>query len=136
MQNYQLKSTKNARAWPILATSLLLAFNLTGCASLWGDSVKPIEVIARPVDKTPLAIAQPDPLSLKPIKWVVITPGTAAEVFRQLELKNKDQVVFGLTDDDYQQLALTIADLRNFIATQRNIIIKYKDYYEVPKITK
>ena len=88
---------------------------------MWGDSVKPIEVIARPVDKTPLAIAQPDPLSLKPIKWVVITPGTAAEVFRQLELKNKDQVVFGLTDDDYQQLALTIADLRNFIATQRKI---------------
>jgi hypothetical protein len=45
-------------------------------------------------------------------------------------------VVFGLTDDDYQQLALTIAELRNFIATQRNIIIKYKDYYEAPKITK
>ena len=103
---------------------------------MWGDPVKPIEVIAKPVDKTPLAIAQPDPLSLKPIKWVVITPGTAVEVFRQLELKNKDSVLIGLTDDDYQQLALTIAELRNFIATQRNIIIKYKDYYETPKITK
>jgi hypothetical protein len=25
-----------------------------------------------------------------------------------------------------------MADIRNFIATQRTIIIKYKDYYETP----
>jgi hypothetical protein len=47
---------------------------------------------------------------------------------------NKDSVVlFGLTDDGYQQLSMTIAEMRTLIATQRQIIIKYKEYYEPKK---
>jgi len=72
----------------------------------------------------------PDPLKTKPIEWVVITPDNAEEVFKSLEQKGHEPVLFALTDDGYQQLALTIADLRNLINTQRNIIIKYKEYYE------
>ena len=84
------------------------------------------------MDKTPLAISQPDPLAVKPIKWIVITPENAESVFAQLAATNQDLVVFGLTADGYQQLSITMADIRNFIATQRTIIIKYKDYYEPP----
>jgi len=39
-------------------------------------------------------------------------------------------VVFAITADGYQQLAVTIAELRNLIATQRLMIKQYKDYYE------
>jgi hypothetical protein len=42
-------------------------------------------------------------------------------------------VLFGLTSDGYQQLSMTIAEMRSFIATQRQIIIKYREYYETPK---
>jgi hypothetical protein len=42
-------------------------------------------------------------------------------------------VVFALTADGYQQLAVTIAELRNLIATQRVMIQKYRDYYEPAK---
>jgi|TARA_R110000822_G_scaffold130678_3_gene267316 hypothetical protein len=135
MQNYQPKLIKSARLWLIPIISLLLVSNLSGCA-FWRDPVKPVEVIAKPAEKTALAIPNPDPLTIKPIKWVVITPDNAAQVFKQLESKKKDLVLFGLSDDDYQQLSLTMSDLRNFIATQRTIIIKYKDYYEAPKPTK
>jgi len=115
----------------ILITTLLVSSSLVGCASFgFGPKTKPVQVLSKPVDKTPLDLAMPDPLKTKPIEWVVITPDNAEEVFKSLEQKGNDSVLFSLTDDGYQQLALTIADLRNLINTQRNIILKYKEYYE------
>ena len=118
-----------------LITSLLLASSLTGCASFdfLGKREKPIEITTKAAEKTALAIPDPDPLRLKPIEWVLVTPGNQEEVFKKLEEKGADPVIFSLTADGYQQLAVTIAELRNLINTQRNIIIKYKEYYEPKK---
>ena len=125
----------NAPRWLTLTTSLLLASSLAGCASfdLLGKREKPIEITTKAADKTPLDIANPDPLKLKPMEWVVVTPANQEEIFKKLEEKGSDPVVFGLTPDGYQALAVTIAELRNMINTQRNIIIKYKEYYEPKK---
>ena len=132
-----MKSIKNAQRWLILATSLLLLTNLTGCASISGlfgkEDVKPVEVVTKPVERTPLNIVDPAPLSLKPFEWTIITKENAAEVFAKLEANNDSIVLFGLTDEGYQQLSMTIAEMRTFIATQRQIIIKYKEYYEPKK---
>lgn len=120
--------------------TLLYAFFLiilSGCSSfgipLIGKSEKPIEVINKSIEKTPLNIIQPTPLELKPVEWILITPDNAEEVFKNLKDKDQNLVLFGLTADGYQQLSLTMADLRNFLNTQRSIIIKYKDYYEPSK---
>jgi hypothetical protein len=72
-------------------------------------------------------------LAPKPVEWILITPQNADEVWAKLKEKNADLVLFGLTDDGYEELAMTIAELRNFIATKRQIIIKYKEYYEPEK---
>ena len=137
MRLKQMKSIKNAQRWLILATSLLLLTNLTGCATIFGlfgkEDVKPIEVVAKPIERAPLNIADPAPLSLKPFEWTIITKENAAEVFKKLEANKDSIVLFGLTDDGYQQLSMTIAEMRTFIATQRQIIIKYKEYYEPKK---
>ena len=125
----------NAPRWLILTTSLLLISNLAGCASFdfLGTREKPIEITTKAAEKTPLDIANPDPLKLKPMQWVVITPANQEEVFKSLEENGVDPAVFALTPDGYQQLAITISELRNLINTQRNIIIKYKEYYEPKK---
>jgi hypothetical protein len=133
MQNYQLKSTKNVLRWLTLTTSLLLLTNLTGCASFWGDPVKPIEVIAKPIEKTPLAVQLPDPLKIKPFKWVIVTKENAEAILTQIEATGSDPVVFGLTDDGYQQLSLTVGEMRNLIAQYREILLKYQEYYEPNK---
>ncbi len=97
---------------------------------MFGTKTKSIEVVTKPVDKTRLDLADPEPLKAKPIQWVIVTPDNAEEIFKQMEAKGQNLVLFAITDDGYQQLALTMADLRNFINTQRTIIIKYKEYYE------
>jgi len=122
----------NVRPLLILTTSLLLATNLVGCASfgLFGSREKPITVSTVPLEKTPLALPDPQPLKSKPIEWVVITPANADAVWERLAQDDDDVVVFALTADGYQQLAVTIAELRNLISTQRVIIQKYREYYE------
>ena len=121
----------NVRLLQILSISLL-SINLVGCASfdLFGSREKPITVTTVPAEKTPLAITDPAPLKFKPIQWMVITPDNVDAVWERLSQDDEDVVVFALTADGYQQLAVTIAELRNLIATQRVIIQKYREYYE------
>ena len=75
----------------------------------------------------------PPPLKARGMDWFVVTPENIEEVWAKLREKNVDLVVFALTDDGYQELAMTMAEVRNYIATQRAIIVKYKEYYEPNK---
>lgn len=111
---------------------LLLVGSLSGCGSLglFRDEVKPIETVAKPLEKTPLAIEQPQPIRTNAIRWIVITKHNSIDQLDKLESDGTDPVVFALTDEGYKELSLTIAELRNLISTQRNIIIQYKEYYE------
>ena len=120
----------NAQLSLILLISL---FFINGCSILpkfWEDDVKLIEVKQVAVERIKLNIESPKPLQPEKIEWVVITPDNVDKVWKKLKSKNKDLVLFGLTDDGYEKLSINMAEIRNFINTQRIIILKYKDYYE------
>lgn len=113
--------------------TLILSLTLSGCSVLsWfkGDKVKSVEIQTKAVERTRLNIADPTPLVGHEIKWIVITPENVDAVWKKLKEENTDLVLFGLTDDGYEQLAISMAEIRNFIAAQRIIILKYKEYYE------
>ena len=97
------------------------------------EPVKPVEIVTKPVERTPLAVALPPPLSVKPIEWRVITEENAKEVFDQLRQDKVDVVLIGLTDDGYKNLAVTVTELRNLMAQYREILIQYQNYYEPKK---
>ena len=116
-----------------LLTAIILLPLISGCASfsLFGDkSVKPIEIKTKAVERTKLNLKDPAPFKGRELNWIIITPENAEEVWKKLKESNTDVVLFAVTDDGYEQLALTMAELRNLIAQQRAIIIKYKEYYE------
>ncbi len=119
----------NARHLPIL---IIFPFLISGCAfpSFFKKDVKEIEVKTQEIKRTHLNIKQPKSLSPQKIEWVIITPDNVDKVWEKLKKKNKDLVLFGLTDDGYEKLSINMAEIRNFINTQRVIILKYKDYYE------
>ena len=75
----------------------------------------------------------PPPLKAREMQWFVVTPENIDQVWAKLKEQNADLVVFALTDDGYQELAMTMAEVRNYIASQRAIIVKYKEYYEPNK---
>jgi len=114
---------------------LLVASLLSGCASfsLFGEREKPIVVETRAVERTPLNLPLPDPLSPRSPRWIVITPENMDQVWQDLKSKNIDLVLFAVTDDGYEELAVNMAEIRNFINAQRQIIIRYREYYEPEK---
>lgn len=121
----------SAQPWLILITTLLLS----SCSLLgigW-NSVKPIEVKTVEQERIRLDLDQPKPLAIESMEWIVVTPENVNEVFKQLEQKNTDLVLFAITDDGYEKLASDMVLIRNYIAQQRLIIMKYKNYYEPEK---
>ena len=99
----------------------------------FGGDVKPVEITTKAADKTPLALPDPEPVNTSTITWYIITPENYQEVFRKLAEEGHDVVLFGITDDGYQELAVLIADVRNHINQQREILRRYREYYESPK---
>ena len=111
----------------IILVILLGAFLLSSCTT----AVKTIEVLNRPEPKTPINIDLPEPLKLKDVEWIIITPENAEEVWAKLGEQPKGEVVlFALNQDGYELLAKNFAEIRTAIAEHRNVIIAYKDYYE------
>jgi len=117
----------------LIATFLLPL--ISGCSILprWGSDVKPIEVKTVAQEKTRLNLKEPAPLEARDVQWIVITPENAESVFQRLRDENIDVVLIGLTDVGYEQLSLTMAEIKNYIAQQKAIIVKYKEYYEPAK---
>lgn len=116
---------------------LIVPLLLSGCGTLkfWGeDEVKPIQVQKQEVARPPLNLPMPDPIKITGgIRFIVITRETSETVFSDLVTEQMDPIVFALTDQGYMELSMTIAELRNLIATQRSIITRYKEYYEPEK---
>lgn len=121
-----------------IVSLIAVTLALSGCAGFgFGSSVKPIEIMSKPIERMPLNLAQPTPLKLKRIEWIVVTPANVDSVFDKLANEKQNQVLFAVTDQGYMELAMTMMEIRNFISTQRQIIIQYKQYYEpLPPITK
>jgi hypothetical protein len=121
-----------------IVSLIAVTLALSGCAGFgFGSSVKPIEIMSKPIERMPLNLAQPTPLKLKRIEWIVVTPNNVDSVFDKLANEKQNQVLFAVTDQGYMELAMTMMEIRNFISTQRQIIIQYKQYYEpLPPITK
>ena len=122
---------------PVLWILLLSLSLISGCASLWPFSskseVKEIQIQKKEIERTRLDLPVPPPLKAREMQWFVVTPENIDQVWVKLKEQGTDLVVFALTDDGYQELAMTMAEVRNYIASQRAIIVKYKEYYEPTK---
>jgi len=114
-----VKSIPSVLLWLILITFL------TSCSS-----VKKLEVQTVEVKRAPLNLENPEPIVMEELNWYIINSENAEEVFAKLKEQNKDPVLFGLSDDDYEILAKNFAHIRAHIIKQQLILDKYRDYYE------
>ena len=100
---------------------------LSSCAA----GVKTLETYTIEKKREPLNLTMPAPLELQDVDWIVITKDNAEEVFEKIKNeKNGDYALFALTDTGYEKIALNLADIRNKLAEQRQIILSYQEYYE------
>ena len=114
----------------LLLVVVLLIFS--GCSTF--KSEKQVEVITQEIEKPKLNLDVVEPLDLKPIKWIVITRENVAQVFSEIEQEGKSVALFALDTDTYEILAINMEDIKRYILTQNQILIKYKEYYEPVEI--
>ena len=108
----------------------LLALFLVGCA---GTKVQPEPkvVIQKEIEKKlPLNIADPLPLELQEIQWVIVTRDNIEEVWAEIEGDNEGVALFALRHGDYERLALNIVEIRRILGEYVIILEMYKEYYE------
>ena len=118
----------------LILTTLPLLISGCGLLSFFKEDVKPVQIQTKAVERQPLNL--PDPPAFKAptqVRFIVITRETADSAFSDIVTEGMDPVVYALTEKGYEQLSLTIAELRVLIATQRSIITRYREYYEPPK---
>ena len=108
----------------------VLALFLVGCA---GNKVKPESkvVIQKVIEKKlPLNIANPEPLELADVQWVIVTEENIAEVWKEIVADNEGVALFALRHGDYERLALNIKEIRALLGEYIIILQKYREYYE------
>jgi len=109
--------------------SLILVTFLTSCSR-----VQKIETVKTEVKRAPLNLDKPAVPVQEELNWIIINSENAEEVFAKLKENNTDPVLFGLTDDEYEDLSKNFAQIRNYIIQQNFIIDKYKEYYESEEV--
>ena len=102
-----------------------LVLSLAACSS-----VRRIEVATAPLERIPLTLPDIDTLTLDEVNWIVITPENIDQIFRDLETKNFDIVLFALTDNGYENISVNIAKIKKMVLQQKALIAAYKRYYE------
>lgn len=115
-----MKSILNVLLLLILTTSII------SCSR----GVDRIETVKTEVKRAPLNLEKPPVPEQEELNWIIINSENAEEVFAKLKEKGTDPVLFGLTDDEYEDLAKNFAQIRNYIIQQNFVIDKYKEYYE------
>ena len=121
---YHTKDKTYRLAW-IIAVPLMLCLILSGCSG-----VKELSIFKEEVPRAKLNLEKPSPLELENLQWIIITSENADEVFRKLEEKGIDPVLWGLTDKDFELLAKNFARIRNQLMVTNDLLDKYKEYYE------
>lgn len=119
-----MKSIRNALVWPIL---ILLTISCS-------RGVDRIETVKTEVKRAPLNLEKPPVPEQEELNWIIINSENAEEVFAKLKENGTDPVLFGLTDDEYEDLAKNFAQIRNYIIQQNFVIDKYKEYYESEEV--
>jgi len=120
MQFCRVKSILNVLVWLTLTT-----FLLSSCSS-----VQEIEIFKKEVPRAKLDLPDPETPIVADLNWIIITSENADEVFAKLQEQNIDPVLFGLTDDDYEVLAVNFAQIRAYMIKQKLTLDQYREYYE------
>ena len=114
----------------VLPLLILTTFLLSSCSS-----VKQLEVFKTEVPRAKLDLPDPETPKIQDLNWIIITSENADEVFAKLKEKNIDPVLFGLTDDDYETLAVNFAQIRAYMIKQKLTLDQYREYYESEQTT-
>ena len=114
----------------ILTSSLIIVL-LSGCSFMKSDPLPtPEPVIKTITEYKTLEIYQPTlpkKIDLQEVEFFVVTEKNLEEQIQKIEkMQDATFVIFGLTPQDYENMAYNLQELRRYIRQQKEIIIYYR----------
>ena len=88
------------------------------------EVVEKVVVKSVPVKTPKPIVSSVDPLKMRPVNWIVITPENADEQFAKI--KNGEAVLFAVTADGYENISLNLSDIRATIQQYQQVIAVYE----------
>ena len=85
---------------------------------------------AEPIEQPALVLPNTSVLELRNAEWNIITPEELNGIFDKLKKDGEPVVIYALTTEGYEKLALNFADILKMLSQQKAIIEAYKEYYE------
>ena len=98
---------------------------LTSCASVPPS----ITVSSKPIAKPTLIVPPVDTLTMKEVKWIIVTEENVEEVLKELKTSGQPLAIFGLSGQGYENLSTNFSAIRALVQQQQTIIAAYKQYY-------
>ena len=119
-----------------IATSFLMIAFLSGCSFMKSDPLPTPEPIIKTVTEyKTLEIYQPQlpkRIDLQEVEFFVVTEKNLEEqIARISKMQDGTFVIFGLTPQDYENMAYNLQELRRYIRQQKEIIIYYRNATQV-----
>lgn len=110
----------------VLFSGILL---LAACSSAPEiETVPPVEIRTVEVPRPAPIVPNTDQLRLRNVQWIIITPENIEEKFAQIQ--SGEAVLFAVTAEGYENIALNLSDIRTLIAQQQRIIAIYRSQFE------
>ena len=103
---------------------LLCTLVISGCAS------DKLVVSTKATERVSLNIDVPEPISAEYPKWYVVTKTNVNPVISEIVKDGSDPMMYGVSPDGFEQLSQNLILTRIYIVKLREILQKYKDYYE------
>ena len=119
-----------------IAISFLMIGFLSGCSFLKSEPLPTPEPIIKTVTEyKTLEIYQPQlpkRIDLQEVEFFVVTEKNLEEQIERIsKMQDGTFVIFGLTPQDYENMAYNLQELRRYIRQQKEIIIYYRDATKV-----
>jgi hypothetical protein len=107
---------------------LITTLFMSACSTLTPEPKVIVE--ERLIEKIPLGLNRPANIVWKDFEFIVVTPDNYNDVVEKLRSEGKSIALFAVDEDSYENLSLTVTDMKRYIGEQKIIIVEYKRYYE------
>lgn len=119
-----------------IVTSFLTIAFLSGCSFMKTEPLPTPEPIIKTVTEyKTLEIYQPQlpkKIDLQDVEFFVVTEKNLEEQIERIQkMQDGNFVIFGMTPQDYENMAYNLQELRRYIRQQKEIIIYYRDATKV-----
>ena len=110
--------------------SSLLIIILAGCSQP-KPITPPAKVVIKssPIERPNLNLPEVDQYRPNDVTWIVLTPDDAEQVFADLDKSGQTPVIFGVSEQGYENIALNAKQALTLIVQQRAVINGYNQYY-------